>query len=607
MMKKLTAIFVSVCMLLTMLPTLAGAKSAQDYAADGESLAVIANGTVDMHGSMRIEGSIFTTGTVRVDDAGGNVIQGKFISPTEGMELIYWEGNPDTYFTEGYELYNAYGGNVTAYSAKPQYDGAVLDKDAAFDYTVKTPLFTMPQTNEYDYDKLEANEYSNTKREIDEDTAIRELTVVGDALTVNAESNPVNLLIDTLTMENDMARITVKGDQPVNLYVNQFNAGNGKINVKWEAPSAENGWSGREAACSDQVTIFTNSALEMGAGVIAADMYIHADRINISGSSAFYGHIITDAPEVILQGQIQTRGVIKAPYADVQIKQGARVYGQLIANTLDINGMGEIHYQQDIVDEFEELPDPEAPVIVPTPTPEATPEPTPEATVPPYTEPIGLSNNSTYLFGRAQRQLAPDEYMLRGEACSVLYRLLRQNHALGGFRYDESAEPAFRDISGRWDRSAIEYMVYRGVYQSSPQTGIGPVQEITRGEAFKLFCLALGFTDDAALSYEQYTMILQDAGYVIGDENGELNIDENITRGAFCKIYNMITGRDMFVLQTADGEPVTAETYGIADISDNWAYDVMLRATSAFNADGYVDVSARGQRSELDDYIYQHE
>ena len=64
----------------------------------------------------------------------------------------------------------------------------------------------------------------------------------------------------------------------------------------------------------------------------------------------------------------------------------------------------------------------------------------------------------------------------------------------------------------------------------------------------------------------------------------------------------MIIGRDKCGLAMADGTLVTPETYGFTDIEQDWSYEIMLKATSAYNEQGFVDLELRGKRNVLDDY-----
>lgn len=216
-------------------------------------------------------------------------------------------------------------------------------------------------------------------------------------------------------------------------------------------------------------------------------------------------------------------------------------------------------------------------------------------------EAFKYTSNFAYIYGYNDNTMAADNNLLRSEVSAMVHRLVKQNNKLGGFVYDESAAPAFDDISGEWFRSAIEYMNYKGAF--SDESNVYPYAAVTRGETFKIICLGLGFSDKTDLSYDDYAAILYNAGYIQGDENGNLNIDNLITRAEFCTIYNKIIGRDKAKLVTADGTDVTADTYGFTDLKESkWYYETMLRATSAYDDDGYVDITLRNQRNVLDDY-----
>ncbi len=223
-----------------------------------------------------------------------------------------------------------------------------------------------------------------------------------------------------------------------------------------------------------------------------------------------------------------------------------------------------------------------------------------EITVPSYNDPLELKNEYAYIFGRSDTEMEADDGMKRGEVSAVLYRLLKQNGKLQGFSYDIDDTPVYSDTEGRWDRSALEYMNYIGVYKDADT--IGPDTYITRGEAFRVLAIALRFTNNTEYTNEEYAAILNDAGYIEGDESGDLMVDEAITRAEVCTIYNRIIGRDDLDLETIDGVEVTAQTYGFVDLDPGaWYYEDMIKATSAYT-DGYVDIEKRAQRNVLDDY-----
>lgn len=217
-------------------------------------------------------------------------------------------------------------------------------------------------------------------------------------------------------------------------------------------------------------------------------------------------------------------------------------------------------------------------------------------------DPIPLSNDYAYIFGRNDSSMAPDEEILRGEACAVLYRLLKQNDATGDYSFNSGNAPVFTDLADSWDRSAVEYMAYLGIYDPAETPLIRSLQPIPRKEAFKLFAVALGFTKQTTLTYGQYASILLDRGYIQGDGSGDLKLNDTITRAEYCTIYNNIIGRDNASLTDASGNPVTAQTYGFVDLDPSqWFYEIMLKATSAYT-DGYVDLDKRADRNAIDDY-----
>jgi len=207
-----------------------------------------------------------------------------------------------------------------------------------------------------------------------------------------------------------------------------------------------------------------------------------------------------------------------------------------------------------------------------------------------------------YIFGYNDSIMGAEGPLLRSEVSAMVHRLVKQNGKLGDFVYD-AANPSFADIAGEWFQSGIEYVHHQGGFKAAEGTNVYPYAQVTRGEAFKIVALGLGFTEDTTLSNQQYAELLQSLGYLVGDENGNLNAGSFITRAEFCTLYNRIIGRQNAVLEDKDGNVITAETYGFTDMTDSsvWYYADMVRATSAYK-DGFVDIELRGIRNVLDDY-----
>jgi hypothetical protein len=184
----------------------------------------------------------------------------------------------------------------------------------------------------------------------------------------------------------------------------------------------------------------------------------------------------------------------------------------------------------------------------------------------------------------------------------MVHRLVKQNNQRGEFVYD-AANPSFADIQGTWFQCGIEYMHYRGAFNTPEGGYIYPAQKITRGEVFKFVALGLGFTTDTTMSNAEYGELLAELGYIKGDGKGDLNISGTMTRAEFCTMYNRIIGRSNALLVDAAGNEITAETYGFIDLDpEKWYYEDMLRATSAYDDNGYVDIAKRAIRNVVDDY-----
>lgn len=222
-------------------------------------------------------------------------------------------------------------------------------------------------------------------------------------------------------------------------------------------------------------------------------------------------------------------------------------------------------------------------------------EPDEPSKLPQYT------SDYAYIYGYDDTTMGADGHLLRSEVSAMVHRLVKQNNKLGGFVYNEAAAPAFADIAGEWFRSGIEFMNYKGAFAADEN--VYPYAVVTRGETFKIICLGLDYTKDTSLSFDDYANLLYNAGFITGDENGNLNIANAITRAEFCTVYNKIIGRDAEGLKTADGTEITAESYGFKDLSEtDWYYETMLKATSAYDDDGFVDIEKRNHRNTLDDF-----
>lgn len=211
-------------------------------------------------------------------------------------------------------------------------------------------------------------------------------------------------------------------------------------------------------------------------------------------------------------------------------------------------------------------------------------------------------NDYAYIFGYNDSEMGAEGPLLRSEVSVMVHRLVKQNGKLGDFSYNPS-NPSFADIKGEWFQSGIEFMHHKGAFNVAEGGNVQPYVAVTRGETFKIIALGLEFTTDTTLTNAEYADLLFDLGYILGDESGDLNVGGTITRAEFCTMYNRIIGRENALLVDAEGNEITAETYGFTDLDPGvWYYKAMLRATSAYDDNGYVDIAKRGIRNDLDDY-----
>lgn len=203
-----------------------------------------------------------------------------------------------------------------------------------------------------------------------------------------------------------------------------------------------------------------------------------------------------------------------------------------------------------------------------------------------------------YILGYDDAVIAAEKPLLRCEVSQMIYRLVKQNGQLGDFSYNAGKTPVFTDTEGKWFRSGIEFMDYKGAFPNKAK--VYPGAQVTRGEAYKLICLGLGFTRETELNGRDYGAILYNLGYISVDEASEVKASGKITRWEFCVLFNNILGRSGAKLVTKDGTVVTAETYGYTDLSESDRYyEAIMIATSTFK-DGYVDLANRRDRSDLD-------
>ena len=512
-----------------------------------ERPAIISDGNVSLSSAYLVEGNIYSVN--------GNIAYG-----TGAASACIHDGSSVITSDHDVTFFNKYN--------MPDFRGDIIKDDSlSFPYeSIVAPVSPsgLPSV-------------SSCPNNITESFSISTLRLGGDYI-IDTSASDIFIVANTLNFV--WGSVTVTGDNNAYIFVSKKVIING----------------GTEINSTGNLSFVIENASFMNASASYANIYITGPNLDANGGGTLYGNVFITNSSCLISGNHSIYGTVYAPETDVSMSGSATVYGTVVANSFSNPGKCTIIYDE----AYSSLPSNNTQSDGETGSGNnGNATGTPSYSV---HNPISLSNDYAYILGKSDTIMGADMPMLRGEASSVLYRLLKQNDELRGFTYSESAEPLFFDLTGRWDRSAIEFTTYLGVYDTSSER-IYVDAPITRGEAFKLFVIALGMTDETSLSYDDYADMLIAKGYVIGDENGNININNNITRAEYCKIYNLIIGRDEMSLVDEDGNEITPATYGFVDFDENdWYYEIMLKATSAYT-NGRVDLAKRAIRNVIDDYV----
>ena len=201
----------------------------------------------------------------------------------------------------------------------------------------------------------------------------------------------------------------------------------------------------------------------------------------------------------------------------------------------------------------------------------------------------------------AEIEMGMDSLVSMEEVCAMLVRILDQAGFTSGTDFpvvDQIAPHA-----GQWYERGLAYLYSVGGFDDGEPIQIAPV---TRAQVAKLVASALKlnlsaetpFVDVEGNRYESYIEKVYKYGYMNGVGDNKFNPDAYMTRAEFCALFNNILGRNDFGLTALDenGEEykVTAEDYFFVDMDpSHWAYEVCLKATSAYDDNGYVDIASR--------------
>lgn len=333
----------------------------------------------------------------------------------------------------------------------------------------------------------------------------------------------------------------------------------------------------------------------------------------------------------IVREQNPLTGILLAPAAEVY---GAGNHGGIIIADKYNHTKGEVHQMRADAKAFEgtidislkaEEPAPtEAPVVTEAPVP--TEEPEEDKAI--YLQGVSYA----YIFGyepevivvtdengekstTARVRMAMDDAVTVEQVSAMLMRMLDQTGNTKDVQYP--MVPAVEPHRGQWYERGLLYLCSVGGFEPN---AVIKTEPITRGKVAKLVACALKlnlscetpFVDIADSEYKEYIEKVYKYDYMHGHSATEFDPEGIMTRAEFCNLFNNIIHRNDMGLIALDDDgneyEVTAQTYYFVDMSpSHWAYEVCLKATSAYNEDGYVDVKTRNAniRNILDQFDAQ--
>lgn len=633
-MKKIISMLLAAAMLVSATVSFAAAPSDYDgqsydslgYTSDDPdgmiNLAVIANGDINIGNAMYIEGSVYSNGDIYVTEGQGNKIDGLLISGTGDTVFNSDENNNEwtqTRTAEGYIHVNSNGTTegINYYSSQPEYEGAINDTETSFECDYEP--FTVPDIAE-SLGIAEFNVYGNEYMRnmpitVTEDVRYDKVTMNGTngpALTIDTANGDVTVVIDEIVQDSANINIKVVGENEAYIYIGKLPQG---IPVIVNYNSAV--WPMEQDGSAEHTHLYFGSDTTLGASKIAAnEVEVNADYLEISGSTYLKlskpdNALRTSAKEFVINGYAtEIYAQVCAPNADSKVIDSGKLYGQLHTNTLTINGAGSIIWKADKA------------VTKPDTEPDPTPAPVPDG------EEIDLNGvGYAYIFGYepeisyeydeiagghlvAKVRMAPQDAVTREQVAAMIMRLIDQKYDTKNETYPVTENMS--QHSGTWYERGLAYLAGKGTFDGIASVETGAV---TRGEVAKLVAYGLNlsktvptaFTDIENSLYKTYIEMMSAYGYMQGMSDTEFNPDKVMTRAEFCSMFNQVIGRENAKLESADGVQVTPDLYSIVDLDGHWAKEVMLRATSAYNSDGYVDVETRlnNIRNDLDKYDSQ--
>lgn len=201
---------------------------------------------------------------------------------------------------------------------------------------------------------------------------------------------------------------------------------------------------------------------------------------------------------------------------------------------------------------------------------------------------IGLNyeDHFSYMVGYPNGTVQPDGNITRAEAATIIYRMMTDESRA---KYGTKSNP-FTDVNvGNWCNNAVSTLYNAGVINGRTPTTFDPQGLITRAEFSAMVGRMFSVTYTGGDSFadlngnwaSQYINLLAKLGIMKGDDKGNANPNDNITRAETAAMVNRLLGR-LPVSDSADSCTGKVTTW-----PDNpksaWYYGDIMEATNSHN------------------------
>ncbi len=190
---------------------------------------------------------------------------------------------------------------------------------------------------------------------------------------------------------------------------------------------------------------------------------------------------------------------------------------------------------------------------------------------------LTVDDHIVYMEGYEDGEFRPNNDITRAEVAQIFYRLLKDKNIEISKTFEDVADDA-------WYAEAVKTLASTGILNGTSDTKFEPARAITRAE-FTAVCTRFAKEATGTVTFPDvpedhwaYKNIATAAeyGWIVGDENGNFNPNDNITRAEAATIVNRMLER------LGDFKAINSgEAKKFPDVSESfWGYNEIAEATS---------------------------